>query len=321
MKKKKLIPLIARTLALALMIGLYLTVLNYNERKAAEEAANEDNDEAIAVSGIAASDVAGIYYASEDVEMMLLLQNGVWIIPDDKKFPVDQTLVSNMINGIVNLSASRTVDEGELSDYGLDEPVLTIKITCTDGNVREFILGDTNSYNDSTYLLTGNVIYMINDALTGLFDSDKDSLIKISDSFPGELDSNSIVSAVITDVDGVSNEITDADGLSKVATEATKYINFKKWAGYGLTVADLAEYGISESSAKIVMEYSVATSTASTTEAKATYEVVLGTDADGTCYYTTPGSDMTYIMDKTGYDSLMSYVYYNPIISNETASE
>lgn len=312
MKKKKIIPLVSLLVVLVVLVVAYVLLLDYNERKAAEEAANSDVTSAIQVTDLNTSDVKEIYYASEENEMTLSLVNSSWVIPGDGEFPVNQSVVSKMVSGVATLSASRTVDEGELADYGLDEPKLTVKLTCESGKIYELFLGDVNSYNDNTYLLYNDTVYMVTDTLTDLYNYGKDTIIMVSDSFPGELDADSVKSVSITNVDGKSNVITDADGLSKIVADATKYINFKKWSGYGLEEDELADYGITGESPQLTFEYGVATSTGSTTEASATYSVIFGTDADGNCFYTTPGSNMTYSIAKADYDVLMSYVYYAP---------
>ena len=319
MKKNKLIPLVALVVVLGVLIASYTLLLDYNKNKAAKDAQKEEESTGFYVTSMISADVNGIYYLSDKHEMTLALQDSAWIIPDDAKFPVNQTVVTKMVSGVVALTSTRVVDEGELSDYGLDEPKLTIKMSCVGGKTHELLLGDVNSYNESSYLLYNNTIYMVKDTFSSLFDYDKESLIKVSDAFPGELDSTTVASAVISGVDAISNTITDADGLEDFVTEAIKYINFKSWSGYGLTNDELNGYGIGEDSPTVTFEYNVATASGSETVATASYTVVFGEGSDGACYYTTPGSNMTYSIAKKDYDVLMSYVYYAPAETAETA--
>lgn len=319
MKKSKIITLVTLLAFFLALIFVYAALLDYNEKKAAEELDNNSSDDQIAVVGYSANDITGIEYSADEVKVSLVLDGGAWRISDDAEFPVDQDMVSKMTSGIVSITASRTITEGELADYGFDTPVLSIEITCTDGTKNTYSLGSTNSYNDETYLLANDTVYMFSDTLSSLFDYSKDELVKISDSLPGEIDEESVNRISIDNGNGDTNTITDTDGISEMATEMIKYINFKNVAGYGLDAEELTSYGISSDSPIIEIEYSVATAESGTTVAKADFKVVFGMYGEDQYCYTTPDSDMTYTISKTNYEALMNFIYHTADTADETA--
>jgi len=311
MKKKKIVPLIILLVFLVALIVLYAALAGYNRKKAAE-ASDTTSAEAqeIPVSTVSSADITAISYKTEKLSVSLSFSGGKWIITDDEKYPVDQSAVSKMLSVITSLAAARELEVSDTADFGLDIPVLTVTVTAN-GTEHVFTLGDVNSYNDLTYLGYNDKVYMITDTLTDVFAADKAKLFAATDSFPSAITDENVISVTVTNAKGYSTAISDADGIEDIIFDAQKYFSFAILKGYGLDPDGIAEFGINADSESIVIEYAH-------NNAKAVFEVMLGKDSEGKCFYTVPGSTTVYGIDATGYDKLMSYAYYTPA---ETTAE
>lgn len=316
MKKNKLLPLIILASLLIVLVVAYALLSSYNENKAEKEATAADTEvKAVPVCEIYDADVTKLHYQTKELDITLARSDGVWMIPDDEKFPVDQSAVSKMISTVTALSAVRELESGDSADFGLDKPTLTVTLTAGETD-HKFTLGAKNSYNDLTYLGYGEKVFMISDALTDTFDSEKMDLFAVKDTFPSAINNDSVTAVAVINAKGDSNTVSDSDGIEDIVYEAQKYLSFAIPKGYGLDADGLKEYGITEASPRIVIEYNY-------NGAKASFEVLLGKDPEGKCYYAIPGRDVTYGIDMTGYDALLKFVYYTPseVTESSTATE
>jgi len=302
MKKNKLLPLIILTGVLLLLIAAYLMLDAYNERKADESASAETEETSIPVFDLSLDNAEALSYKTDKLDMSLVKTGAEWMLADDEKFPVDQSVVGKMLKVLTNLSASRKLAGSDGTAYGTDKPSLTVTLT-VNGEDHVLSLGSVNSYNDMTYLGYGSDIYVISDTLTDAFDADKTELFAVKDSFPKAITADSVKTINVVNAKGDSATVTDEGGLEELVSELTKYISFAIPKGYGLDADGLAEYGITEDCAKITVEYE-------NDSAKATFELLLGKDSDGKCYYALPKGDVTYGIDVEGCDKLLSFAYH-----------
>ena len=310
MKKNKIIPLVILLSILVLLVIAYVFLSGNNSESDRETNTTEEQTPAIPVCAFTAEAVTEISYKTKDLDISLVKTGSAWQIADDEKFPVDQSAVAKMISSVTALSASRKLEDGDVASYGLDKPTLTVTFTA-DGTSHVFAVGNVNSYNDMTYLGYGDNVFVIADTLTDTFKKTKTELFGKGESFPSAITAESVNSVSVTDAKSKQGTVTDAKGISDFVFDAQKYISFSIPKGYGLDADGLASYGIDESSAKVVIEYEHSS-------AKATFEFLLGKDADGKCYYALPNSDVTYGIDVTGYDKLLNYVYHT---AEETTTE
>lgn len=312
--KKKTLPFVILLSLLILLIAGYVLLTNYNKDKADREAAeSESEDTSITVGSITSSDITAISYKTEELDISLELSGGKWVIADDEKYPVDQTAVSSMLSAVTSITASRELESSD-ADFGLDTPSLMVTLTANGAEIT-LSLGNVNSYNSETYLSYDGRVYMAVDTLSSVFAADKDELFAAEDTFPSAIDSDSVTSVTVRNAKGDEASVTDSEGIEDIVYEAQKYFSFAILKGYGLDSDGLAEYGITDDSASIVIEYDY-------NGAKATFEVLLGKNADGDCFYAVPGGSVTYGIDTEGYDTVMSYAYYTPAeTSAETTTE
>ncbi len=315
MKKNK--SLIVLLLILIAFIATYVGLTKYNAAKETAELQGNNEPQTIALANYSADKIKTIKYTFEKTTMELMLEGGKWFIKDDTKFPVNQELVSNMISALASLTATRTIESGELSDYGLDEPKISIAATLDDGSTHEYLIGDENSFNSNSYILAGGKIYMFADKLSEYFNADRDSLIKITDALPSILDSSNVISVTLDNGKSKINTITDEDGIAKAVEALKGAVTFKDYKGYGLDENGLKDYGISEEGACVVLKYYVSTGTESKTAA--TMKICFGTVGKKN-YYAIENSDMTYLAADKDYSALWKLIDYQPKSDDSSSS-
>ncbi|MBR3998124.1 MAG: DUF4340 domain-containing protein, partial [Clostridia bacterium] len=245
-RKNKAIPLIVLVLILAgLMIG-YSALSQANDRREAEELAAEEA--ANAVTMIAEYDYTTTsklsYQPAGSEKLTFLAGAGAWTYADDAKFPLNQTIVTQMAAAISQIGVVTEVTEGTAADYGLDEPLYTIEIAYSDGTAHTYKIGDYNSFNGANYFSMDGDMYMVASALTSYFDYTLEDLLK-TDTVPAadwaELGyvneitvSDSTNTAVITEDEAKSAAI-DVIGSVRLTNCADYYADDSEKAAYGLT--------------------------------------------------------------------------------------
>ena len=201
-------------------------------------------------------------------------EDGTWYNAEDKSFPVDQDSLTTMTNALGAVSATRKLDSPEdLSEYGLDSPVLTVRYTASDDKEAEFTVGDTNDAAGGSYLkISGDdAVYLVASDFADTFNSDIYQLADM-ESFP------TITSDSITDINVKSGSHTleiknDSDGGRIVlengeekencaSSSVTQFINtvtgitFKSHVEYNCQ--DLSKYGLDKPTADISVDYTTA---------------------------------------------------------------
>lgn len=301
---------------LSALLVSYVFVLNLSGD---EEAVNGDDGQSIDISRFTAEDVKAIEYNTEEGNLSLILEGGQWLLSDDREFPVNQSTVTSMINGLVSLESDRSIDSSDLSAFGLDEPSLTVKVTLASGEIT-YNVGAKNSVTSKTYIMTDEGVYTFKDSLSTLFDHSRDDLMYIEDKLPAEITEDSVLSVSCLNVNGSISEL-DADEIdvSAALTKLKKTLTFKNPVAYGLDGTELASLGFNEDSPKIVIKYSVnnTAETGKSAEAvlTASFTVRFAESAEGKCYYAIDGSAMCFEADLTSVEEIID------ILSTKKANE
>ena len=126
-------------------------ISRYEERK--EEIKNTDevilaieNDDVNTLS-LEYSDTALSFHKSED---------GTWLYDDDEAFPVDTDAIDKLLSVFNSFGASFIIENVEdFSQYGLDDPTCTIKLTTAD-NEYFVQLGSYSTMDQKRYVSTGD---------------------------------------------------------------------------------------------------------------------------------------------------------------------
>ena len=253
MKNRKKALIIA-IICLAAAAVLYLLVVKLSQRS--EDA--DSSDDSLVISSVDSGQITAISYEKDGKSLSFRKEDGTWYNAEDKSFPVDQDSLTTMTNALGAVSATRKLDSPEdLSEYGLDSPVLTVRYTASDGKEAEFTVGDT--------------VYLVASDFADTFNSDIYQLADM-ESFP------TITSDSITDINVKSGSHTleiknDSDGGRIVlengeekencaSSSVTQFINtvtgitFKSHVEYNCK--DLSKYGLDKPTADISVDYTTA---------------------------------------------------------------
>ena len=286
MKNRKKALIIA-IICLAAAAVLYLLVVKLSQKS--EEA--DSSDDSLVISSVDSDQITAISYEKDGKSLSFMKEDGTWYDAEDKSFPVDQDSLTTMTNALGAVSATRKLDSPEdLSEYGLDSPVLTVRYTASDGKEAEFTVGDTNDAAGGSYLkISGDdAVYLVASDFSDTFNSDIYQLADM-ESFP------TITADSITDINVKSGSHTleiknDSDGGRTVLengeekencaeSSVTQFINtvtgitFKSHVEYNCK--DLSKYGLDKPAADISVDY---TTTETVTETSA--ETVTETSAE-----------------------------------------
>lgn len=266
MKNRKKALIIA-IICLAAAAVLYLLVVKLSQRS--EDA--DSSDDSLVISSVDSGQITAISYEKDGKSLSFRKEDGTWYNAEDKSFPVDQDSLTTMTNALGAVSATRKLDSPEdLSEYGLDSPVLTVRYMASDGKEAEFIVGDTNDAAGGSYLkISGDdAVYLVASDFADTFNSDIYQLADM-ESFP------TITSDSITDINVKSGSHTleiknDSDGGRIVlengeekencaSSSVTQFINtvtgitFKSHVEYNCK--DLSKYGLDKPAADISVDY------------------------------------------------------------------
>ena len=226
------------------------------------------------ISSVDSGQITAISYEKDGKSLSFRKEDGTWYNAEDKSFPVDQDSLTTMTNALGAVSATRKLDSPEdLSEYGLDSPVLTVRYTASDDKEAEFTVGDTNDAAGGSYLkISGDdAVYLVASDFADTFSSDIYQLADM-ESFP------TITSDSITDINVKSGSHTleiknDSDGGRIVlengeekencaSSSVTQFINtvtgitFKSHVEYNCK--DLSKYGLDKPTADISVDYTTA---------------------------------------------------------------
>ena len=309
-RKKKWVTPAALFAVLAVLLVAYEALAAANrkaEEKAAAEAAKSEEVEMIAEYDY--STAAALSYTVNGETLSFEKDNGTWYYTGDKKFPLNQDILESMAGAISSIGVTRSIDEGEAGDYGLDEPAYTITVKYSGDIQREYKIGDRNSFNGEYYFMTGSRIYMISDGLLSYFDYTLDDLL-VTDSYPTDIETDYITS-ISVNTGEERYTIDDAEEISDLYTYV-RQLNFASVADYySENMAE--EYGIDGTKGITVNYRRSVTSTAedgtgTATRIDAVYSVYFGdtvSEEDGSVYYTVRGSDMVYTMSAGLYENIV----------------
>jgi len=308
-RKKKWIAPVVLCGILAVLLVAYTSLAAAN-RKAEEEAlaAAEAGDETEIIAEYDPAAAEAISCTVNGETLSFEKDGGTWYYTGDRKFPLNQTAVESMAAAISTIGVSRSIDEGEAADYGLDEPAYTITVRYSGNVQREYRIGDRNSFNGEYYFMTGSRIYMIADGLLAYFDYTLDDLM-VKDAYPTDIETDYITSVTLrTGEDTVT--VQDAAEISDLYTYV-RQLNFASAADY-YTENPAEEYGI-DGTRGITVDYKKAVvttgadGTETSTRISTAYHIYFGDTAeDGSVYYAPKGSSLVYTMDGGLYENILA---------------
>lgn len=172
--KKKRIQLIILLILCLLCAAAYLIFksMDFSEK---DTAAKE-----VAVTDFASKDVTSLS-VSGDHRLNFAKEEDKWVNTDDREMPLNQTLVSSLVNNIAGITTESVVEQPEdLSEYGLDNPVRAIKATLENGSSIIIYVGNQNDLTGDYYIrLEGDDrVYGISSYVVTAFDKEPEEFIE-----------------------------------------------------------------------------------------------------------------------------------------------
>lgn len=336
-KTKKLLTPVILLVLLALFVAGYFILSARNEKEAEEK---DETESTPTVEVLDKSKATMTKLSIGDDNLFFSYVNDGWVWDKDEKFPVDGEKLDEMEKALGSLYAyTKVEDAGELSEYGLDKPKITVAAQYSDGTEYTFSFGNVNDFNGYQYftLSSDTAVYMLDQSVAELFSTDINSLYEkevcalVDDSVQA-----TGVTSILIDAGDKSNEITDEDGIKELYTPVYA-MNLSNWEDYYATEEDMAAlYGISENSTKVTVNYKVTETVTdsegetSTVKVPKSYTVLLGNffrtdekDDDGNpvngYFYTKEGSTVVYSVTEEKVKTVLEFLDYTP--EDEDAEE
>ena len=141
-KKKRQVKLLAAIAALAVLGLLYVLV-----SRADWNSEEDDTTEEIEVLSVAPAEISEAAITNSYGTLRLTYDGETWASPDDPSMELNQDALSTLWNRLNPLSAVRDLGDApeDLSDYGLSDPAISIRITRDDGSEITVSVGSAAS--------------------------------------------------------------------------------------------------------------------------------------------------------------------------------
>ena len=93
-------------------------------------------------------------YDLDGTRQTFLKEDGEWIYAEDTEIKLDQDLVQSMLDGLQDLQSEQVVADSlaNSSEYGFDDPYMTITLSFADGTQKILYIGSQNPMTDVYYL-------------------------------------------------------------------------------------------------------------------------------------------------------------------------
>ena len=276
--KKKNTALIAGIIILALLLVFYLVL--HNSSKEDSQDTEKTSETAFETT---VEDISEAVFKSGENEYKFTKSDDIWKYNGEENFPLDQSAFEEIISKFEKIAADRVLEKPDnISEYGLDNPTVTVSLKDKDGKEQTLQFGDTNSVTSSSYMTLNKdneKVYMVSSTIvTSLqFDindlAEKEIFPSITDitgvimerngqTFSVFKDSSSSTGWTVTGWDG-----TKKDAGSSQVSEFTNPITSLSWSSFiSQNTEDLSQYGL-DNPTIITINYQV-TETKSTDETK-----------------------------------------------------
>ncbi len=278
---------------------------------------DDDGESETVLFSVDADAVTDLSWTYEGSKLALTRSGDEWSYKYDSEFPLDTAQADSIISAVSEIHSHRTIEGVEdLSEYGLDEPL--VDLTVTAGDEFSLSIGTENATGGYRYASVGDGnVYLIE---SGIFDSfdiglydlvAKEEIPSMTDitKFTVDAETQSLDLRYIPDSGlAYSDEyvwfLTNGDEYTALDTEA---VNTLTGSITGLTwmscvdynADDLSEYGLDAPSAIVTVYY---TDDADDAEH---FTLCIGAYSANGCYACIDGSSMVYEIDSSVCDALL----------------
>lgn len=279
MKKKQLLTVLTLCIVLVGLCGGYFLINQYQSKK--EKAESQEEEETVLYS-LKEDEITKLHYVNEKADITLVKEQDEWKLQDDKSFPVEQSVIENMVQTAASVSATRmiTKDCEDLSEYALEKPVLQIELTDKDGNQQQIAYGMESAAAEGCYAYAGDKkkIYVVPSNATTEFDYSKSELMQLPElpeinaeyvtSYQVESKGKTTFCAVYDKENAKYKDIYgwditspysqtvagDTDGLQNAFSGITA-LSFSEGVSYKADKKELKQYGLSSPAYTVKVKY------------------------------------------------------------------
>lgn len=142
--------LVALGLLVVLAGGIWYSSRSDKGKDSADKAAATPN-----VLSVKDADINRIELARREGETTLLEKDssGTWMITAPTAYPVDKDAVTSLVSAVATIASDKVVDEkaGDLSQYGLVPPALTVTVRLKDGKSKKVLFGEATATGSGVY--------------------------------------------------------------------------------------------------------------------------------------------------------------------------
>lgn len=266
-KKSKWNRMIYLAVIFALLLLLYLFLKNRNEK--AEEAESSGMD----VIQMDASSIVNFSFKIGDNFAEFSKDVDEWKNQEDSEFPVDQEAVETLLNDLLSFTAKRKLEAVDgLSEYGLEDPSNTIRLTDESGTETEILVGSRNQSTGDYYVSLAeapNTVYVTASDLSSILPGSVMELAE-SEAYPA-VSSSDIVEIQVKKEQGsytlayeeeeANWSVTGEDGISysaeyqQVSSLASTLSGMVYSGLMDYNAEDLSVYGLDQPAAEIYIRY------------------------------------------------------------------
>ena len=272
-----------------------------------------------------------------------------WSYPADSAFPLDSALLESMAATLGDVTAYRTIEGvDDLSQYGLDEPEVSVAVATQDGDYT-LAIGDETTMGGQRYASTGDgSVYLVDSSLLDSFSYGLYAFVAEED-IPAMNDltaftvesGNRDLNLVYLEDSGLAYSDhyvwfqQDGENYTTLDTELTEsfienitLLTWSQCVNYHADEETLAEYGLDEPAAVVTVDYVETTQEDSgltdedgnpiydTLETDYTFVLEIGNYDGEYCYARIAGSDMVYYIDATVAD-VMVYLSLDSLLPDD----
>lgn len=266
-KKSKWNRMIYLAVIFVLLLLLYLFLKNRNEK--AEEAESGGMD----VIQMDASSIVNFSFKIGDNFAEFSKDGDEWKNQEDSEFPVDQEAVETLLNDLLSFTAKRKLEAVDgLSEYGLEDPSNTIRLTDESGTETEILVGSRNQSTGDYYVSLAeapNTVYVTASDLSSILPGSVMELAE-SEAYPA-VSSSDIVEIQVKKEQGsytlayeeeeANWSVTGEDGISysaeyqQVSSLASTLSGMVYSGLMDYNAEDLSVYGLDQPAAEIYIRY------------------------------------------------------------------
>ena len=255
--------------ALCAVILCYLIVSEAAKRQA-DENNNQSGDGIIMLAEYKSRNVLSVEYTYNGETIGITKNSDALYLTGNQTFPLDQTVAGKMVSAVASIGCDRFVEESSenFSEYGLDNPCLSVTVSYDDNNTLTLNIGNYNQFTKNYYLNVGgtNKVYMVASAFLDFFKYGLYDLV-LDDQLPSiEFETLTSLSAGTLSFKPDENSVwheesapdEDASERVKSLLESTMAITFDKCVAYGVKDDEArAPFGLDVPAYKIIVGYQV----------------------------------------------------------------